>query len=264
MHLGAEMEDKADIVAASFDHIDDVNAARGPVQQHRAAMPGRRVERGVAVVFGGPARDVAVVNHLNLMGLRMMGPRERATFAGLAPAAEFGGVVRDRRPEIRAPRGLAVVAVGTRVGQDVHARVPDLDRQGVRVGMPGGARVAARAVVTPAPDLILPASPQQRHSCVSEPPRPPAGPVFDLALSASQGAEHHAARVRQRPRPPGQPAHQRVGRRQQGGPTASRRPVQQQRATFARITLARRAHVLIDQGRGAIRHRRQPGPGRRT
>ena len=63
-------------------------------------MRGRRVKRGIAVVFRGPSGDVAVIDYLDLAGLRMTRPHERTAFAGLAPAAELGGVVRDRRPEI--------------------------------------------------------------------------------------------------------------------------------------------------------------------
>src|SRR2546423_5603683 len=95
----------------------------------------RRVERGVAVVLRGPSGDVAVIDDLDLTTMRMTCPHEGTALAGLAPAVEFGSVVRDRRPEVGAPCALAVIAVGTRVRQDVDARVPDLDGQGVRVSV---------------------------------------------------------------------------------------------------------------------------------
>jgi dTDP-4-dehydrorhamnose 3,5-epimerase len=48
------------------DLIDDVDTARGTVQPDRAAVPGRRTERQVAVVLGGPPGDLAGVHHLDL------------------------------------------------------------------------------------------------------------------------------------------------------------------------------------------------------
>ena len=264
LNLGAEVEGKADVVASALDLVDDVDAARRPVQQHRATMQRRRVKRGVAVVFRGPPGDVAVIDHLDLTGVRMTHPHERAALAGLAPAAEFGGVVRDRRPEIGAPRALAVIAVGARISQDVDARVADLDGQGVRVGMRGDAEVSVRAAVAPAPDLVLPGRAQQRHSRVSEPRRPLTGPALDIVLGARQGADDRAARVGRRPWPPVQPTDERVGQRQQRRPAVGRRSVEQQPAAFVGIALARRAQALVDQGRRAVRHRAQPFPGGRA
>ena len=43
-HVGAEVEGEADVVAAA-DLVDDVDAARGPVQPDRATVPGGRPER---------------------------------------------------------------------------------------------------------------------------------------------------------------------------------------------------------------------------
>ena len=51
-------------------------------------------------MLGSPSGDVAVIDYLDLPGMRVTHPYGGATFAGLALAAEFGGVVRDRRPEI--------------------------------------------------------------------------------------------------------------------------------------------------------------------
>jgi len=128
-----------------------------------------RPERCVAIVFRGPSCDVAVIDCLDLTRVRMTRPHERAAFAGLAPATELDGVVRNRRPEIGAPRGLAAIAAHARIGQDVDAPVTDLDGQGVRVGMRGDTEVPVRPAVAPAPDLVSSAGPQQRHSRVSEP-----------------------------------------------------------------------------------------------
>ncbi len=46
-----------------------------------------------------------------------------------------------------------MVAVGAGVGEHVHPAVPDLDRQGVGVGVRGDAEEAVRAAVAAAPDL---------------------------------------------------------------------------------------------------------------
>ena len=91
------MEGQTDVVAA-VDLIDDVDAARCLVQQHRAPMQGRRVKGGVPVVLSRPSGDVAVIEYLDLASTRMTHPHEGTAFAGLAPATEFGDVVRDSRP----------------------------------------------------------------------------------------------------------------------------------------------------------------------
>src|SRR5580693_1986222 len=51
LDVRSEMEGQTDVVAAAVDLIDDVDAARCPVQQHRAAMQGWRIERGVPLVL---------------------------------------------------------------------------------------------------------------------------------------------------------------------------------------------------------------------
>ena len=61
---------------------------------------GRRVKRDVPVVLSRPSGDVAVIEYLDLAIMRMAHPHEGTAFTGLAPATEFGGVVRYRRPEI--------------------------------------------------------------------------------------------------------------------------------------------------------------------
>ena len=254
------MEGKADVVAAAVDLVDDVDAARCPVQQNRATMQRRRVKRGVTVVLSGPPGDVAVVDYLDLAGMCMAHPHEGTAFAGLAPAAELDGVVRDRRPEIRTPRALAVITVGARISQDVDARVADLDGQSVRMGMRGDAEVPVRAAIASAPDLICSAGAQQRHPRVGEPRRPLNGPALDMALGTRQGTDNRAAHVGRRPWPPVQSAEERVGR----GPamTASGWAPARQAAgpAFVGITLAGRAQALIDERRRAVRHRTQPLP----
>src|SRR6266851_842993 len=219
------MEGKADVVTAALDLIDDVDAARCPVQQHGATMHSWRVKRGVAVVFGSPSGDVTVIDYLDLAGVCMTHPHEGATFAGLVPATEFGGVVRDRRSEIRAPRALAVITVGARISQDVHARVADLDGQSVRVGMRGDAEVAVRATVASAPDLILSGGAQQRHSCVSESRRPLTRPALDGTPNRHEGADNRTARVIWMLGPPVEPTDKRTGERQQRGPAVRCRRV---------------------------------------
>ena len=66
LDLWAEVEGKAHVVPAALDFIDDIDAARCPVQQHRATMQSGRVERSVAVVLSRPPGDVAVVDYLHL------------------------------------------------------------------------------------------------------------------------------------------------------------------------------------------------------
>ena len=116
-------------------------------------MQGRRVKRGVATVLGGPPGDVAVVDDLDLPGIRVPRPEERAALGGGVLATELHSVVRECGPEVRAPLAFAVVAVGARVSQDVDSRVPDLDRQRVGVRVRGNAEEPVRAAVAAAPDL---------------------------------------------------------------------------------------------------------------
>jgi hypothetical protein len=94
------MESQKDIVAATVNLIDDVNAARCPIEEHRAAMQGRRVERGVPVALSRPSGDVAIIEYLDLASMRVTHPHEGTTFANPAPAAALGGVARNRRPGI--------------------------------------------------------------------------------------------------------------------------------------------------------------------
>ena len=51
-------------------------------------------------MLGGPPRYVAVINDFDFPGPGVMYPHERAALDRLAPAAEFGRVVRDRGPEV--------------------------------------------------------------------------------------------------------------------------------------------------------------------
>ena len=122
------MEGQTDVVAA-VDLIDDVDAARCPVQEHRTSMQGRRVKRGVPVVLSRPSGDVAVIEYLDLASTRMTHRHEGT-------------------------------AHGARAGQDVYARVAHFDGQSIRVGMRSDAAVPVRAAVAPAPDLIFPARAQ--------------------------------------------------------------------------------------------------------
>jgi hypothetical protein len=64
------MEGQTDVVAIPLELIDDVDAARCPVQQHRAAMEDQRAKRAVRIVLGRPSGDIAVVEYLDLAGTR--------------------------------------------------------------------------------------------------------------------------------------------------------------------------------------------------
>src|SRR5260370_17806946 len=107
------MKSQAQLMPAAFDLVDDVDAARRPIQQDRTAMQDRRAEEGVAVVLGRPARDVAVVDDLDLPGVGMPYPEERTPLGGGVPAGQFCGVVSDGRPEVRNPPPLPLIPVPT-------------------------------------------------------------------------------------------------------------------------------------------------------
>src|SRR6516162_7914485 len=98
----------------------------------------------------------------------MAQPEEWAAVTGLAPPIEFDGVVRDGRAEVGPPLGFAVIAVGARVGQDVHAAVADLYRQGVGMSVRGDAEKPVRTAVEAAPNLrrLLPARAKHGRSGV--------------------------------------------------------------------------------------------------
>ena len=120
MDVSSEMESQADVAAAAVDLVDDVDAARGPVEQHRAAVQSRRIKRGVPVMFSCPSGNVTVIEHLDLAGMRMTHPHEEPAVAELPPAAGSG--VPPRTP-------------GTRVSQDVDAREAHLDGQRIGAGV---------------------------------------------------------------------------------------------------------------------------------
>ena len=61
--------------------------------------------------------------------------------------------MRDGRLEVRPPVRLSVVAVGTRVGEDIHAAVTDFHREGIGVGVRGDGQESVRAAVAAAPYL---------------------------------------------------------------------------------------------------------------
>ena len=119
--------------------------------------------------------------------------------AGLAPAVELDCVVRDRRAEVRTPRGLAVVAVRTRIGQHVHAAVADLYGKSVGMGMRGDAEVSVRAAITTAPDLrgLATCGTQQGHPGIRKLPRPHArAGQRPHGLAPASARDDRAARVR--------------------------------------------------------------------
>src|SRR5262244_2634293 len=153
-NVRAKVEGKAKLVT-SPDFVDDVDDARGPVQQDAPAVPGRRLQRPVAVVLGGPLGRVADVLDVDFPGVRVPQPEEGAAFAGLAAAVNLDGVMGDRGTEVRTPLGLAVVAVGPRIGENIDAAVANLYGQRVGVGVRGDAEVPVRSPVAAAPDLGL-------------------------------------------------------------------------------------------------------------
>jgi hypothetical protein len=128
-------------------------------------MQSRRIKPGVPVVLSGPSGDVTVIEYLDLASKRTAFPHEQTVCGRLAPAAEFGRVVRDRRPEVGTPSALGVVSESAWVGQDFDARVAHFDGQGMRVG--GDAEIPVWAAVASAQDLILSARAQERNSRAS-------------------------------------------------------------------------------------------------
>src|SRR5579875_1746976 len=128
-------------------------------------MPHRWVEPEVTVVLGDPDSHVAVVDDLDLPGLSMTRPQERSPGNRLITAADLGGVVRDRRAEIRSPGRLAVITIGTRVGENVHAAVPDLHGERIGVCVRRDAEVPVRPPIASAPYLgkIMAVRAQQRN-----------------------------------------------------------------------------------------------------
>ena len=220
---------------------------------------------GVAVVLGGPAGDVAARRTSVSVARACRSHRNGPPVAGLVPAGELDRVVRDRRAEVRPPRGLAVVAVGARVGEDVDAAVADLHRQGVGVGVRGDAEEPVRAAVAPAPDLgaLLPVRAEQRSSRRRRSATAAARACPRMSRGAGrQGADERAARA-----PAGDGGHQ-SSRPKSASPSASSDG--QRLGTGASSSSARPssaspwrggAQPLVDQGRRAVRHRAQPLPG---
>ena len=130
---------------------------RVPVQPDRRRCgppgPGR-----VAVVLGSPAPR-SPVSRSRAPGCGRAGSTGTGRRDGLVRRAS-SSVVPERRPEVRPPLGLAVVAVRARVGEHVDPVVPDLHRQRVGVGVRGDGRNPC-------------GPPSQRHQ-ISVPDRPAA------------------------------------------------------------------------------------------
>src|SRR5262249_10932825 len=175
-------------------------------------------------------------------GVRVPQPEEGAAFAGLAAAVNLDGVMGDRGTEVRTPLGLAVVAVGPRIGENIDAAVANLYGQRVGVGVRGDAEVTVRSPVAAAPDLGLVVScrAQYGRARVGEMPGPLGGPAGFLAGSSGQRGDDRAGRVRNRARPPVETAQDRLAQRQQGWPAVGRRRVEEQRASLVAVTLPRR------------------------
>ena len=131
-HVGTEVEGEADVVAAAVDLVDDLDAARGPVQPDRATVPGRRVERRVAVVLGGPARRPR-----RCRGRQSPG-RSRAAATGTGRRRWTGSGRRARRCCARSSSG-STTATRARRGS---SRCPD--RRGCRRRRSGPPRTGRR------------------------------------------------------------------------------------------------------------------------
>ena len=139
----------------------------------------------------------------------------------LAAPADLDGVVRDRGPEVRPPLRLAVIAVRARIGEDVDAAVPDLDRQRVGVRVRGDGQESVRPAVAATPYLrgVSRVRSEDGYAGIRETGRARVGPAATPGRASAP--EHRAAARCPHPaRPPAtsRAAEQRVAERKQRRP----------------------------------------------
>jgi hypothetical protein len=118
------VERESNFVSGTIDEIGYFNGVCRRVKLHRTPVARSRGERGVTVVFGGPTQ----VGSLDLPRPSVPQPHEGPALGRLTATADFNSIMCDRRPEVRTPFGLTVVAVRSRVGKDFHTSVPNLHR----------------------------------------------------------------------------------------------------------------------------------------
>ena len=74
LNIGTEVEGQPEVVAAAVDLVGDVEDTCRPVQPDPAPVPGRRVERQVAVVLRGPFGDLVSIMYFDLPSVRVPQP----------------------------------------------------------------------------------------------------------------------------------------------------------------------------------------------
>ena len=194
-------------------------------QAYRSAVTKRWGERSVAVVLCRPADNLSVLRLLQLDQLapRLTCPEEGTARGRLVVAGHLHGVVGQGRSKVAAPAGFTVVAVRTRIRQDVHPVVAHLDGEGIGVRVGGDRQEAVGTGIAAAPDLFAVGrcTPQEGEAGIvdsgSDEGSGPAagdGPPWTPGLCSSPSAPPSATTRARRTGP----------RRWPGAPTIARRP----------------------------------------
>ena len=184
LNVRPEVEGEPGIMAAALDLIDDLDRPAAPVQPHRPVVPGRRPEPGVSVVFSAPVHNGVVICRREIASLSVPQPQERATTDRLPLPVDLHRVVPDRRLKVLPPLRFAVVAVRSRVGEDIHTAIADLYRQRVGVCVRGDGQEAVQPAVTAAPNLrrVSRVRSEDCYASIREPVRTAHGTTADLLL----------------------------------------------------------------------------------
>ncbi len=145
------------VPAGGLDDVLDLDAPGRLVQTDTPPVPGRWLERRVAVVLRRPGLHICRLVELHLDSGRpgVAEPQERSARDGLVRGCELDGVVGESRSEVAPELGFSVVAVGARVHQDPGAAEAQLDGQGVSVSVTRDGEETMGTTVAPAPDLRL-------------------------------------------------------------------------------------------------------------
>src|ERR1039458_1737077 len=167
------MERRANSVTAGrVNVVHNVDSAMLTIQLDAPTVLRRWFKYLVAVVFGRPVLNglIFVELHRHSVCHGMADPQERAGREGLVLRSELDGVVAQCRSEVAPPLGLAVVAVSTRIGQDVDSSVANFDRECIRVGVGREREVTVRTRVAATPDLglVIRLGSKQRQTGIGE------------------------------------------------------------------------------------------------
>ena len=193
-------------MGTAVDHVDDVDAARRPVQRVCSTVQRERIERGVAVMLGGPVGDVAVIEDLDSRACVCPGQRDEPILPNwLRPLSS--AVLWACRLEVRTPRGLGLIAVGPdqrgcprpRSGspRTGHRRGSTRGCRGVCAGCRRAGTRSRRSPRSPFA-ATLPRLRRIERAAVTACPR--------CHASRVPGADYRARRIRRYSRPPVEPA----------------------------------------------------------